>query len=38
MGESLGSGVAMSVARDVKPMALVLRSPFTSMADVAAHH
>jgi hypothetical protein len=38
MGESLGTGVALSAARDVDPMAVVLRSPFTSMADVAAHH
>lgn len=38
MGESLGTGVAVAVAVDVQPMALVLRSPFTSIADVAAHH
>jgi fermentation-respiration switch protein FrsA (DUF1100 family) len=38
MGESLGTGVVLSAARDVHPMAVVLRSPFTSMADVAAHH
>jgi len=37
-GESLGTGVAVRLAVDVRPMALVLRSPFTSMADVAAHH
>jgi hypothetical protein len=38
LGESLGTGVAVALARDVRPMAVVLRSPFTSMADVAAHH
>jgi hypothetical protein len=38
LGESLGSGVAVRLAAEVRPMALVLRSPFTSMADVAAHH
>jgi len=38
LGESLGTGVAAALAADVKPMAVVLRSPFTSMADVAAHH
>ena len=37
-GESLGTGVAVILAAEVKPMAVVLRSPFTSMADVAAHH
>jgi hypothetical protein len=38
MGESLGTGVAVALAVEVKPMAVVLRSPFTTMADVAAHH
>jgi hypothetical protein len=38
IGESLGTGVAMALAAEVKPLAVVLRSPFTSMADVAAHH
>jgi len=38
MGESLGTGVAVALAAEVNPMAVVLRSPFTSMADVAAHH
>ena len=37
-GESLGTGVAVALARDAPPFAIVLRSPFTSMADVAAHH
>jgi len=38
MGESLGTGVAVALATEVSPLALVLRSPFTSMADVAAYH
>jgi hypothetical protein len=37
-GESLGTGVAVALARDANPLAVVLRSPFTSVADVAAHH
>ena len=38
LGESLGSGVAVQLAVESTPAALVLRSPFTSIADVAAHH
>jgi len=38
LGESLGTGVAVAIAGEAKPMAVVLRSPFTSVADVAAHH
>ena len=38
LGESLGSGVAVALALEAKPLALILRSPFTSIADVAAHH
>ena len=38
LGESLGTGVAVALAIDVRPLAVVLRSPFTSMTDVAAHH
>lgn len=38
LGESLGSGVAVALAAEREPDALILRSPFTSMADVAAHH
>ena len=38
LGESLGTGVAVALASESPPAALVLRSPFTSMADVAAHH
>ena len=37
-GESLGSAVAISLALDRAPAALVLRSPFTSMADVGRFH
>jgi hypothetical protein len=37
-GESLGTGVAVGLAAEREPFALVLRSPFTSMADVAAQH
>jgi fermentation-respiration switch protein FrsA (DUF1100 family) len=37
-GESLGTAVAVSLATTHPPAALVLRSPFTSMTDVASHH
>jgi len=37
-GESLGSGVAVQLAIESPPAALVLRSPFTSIADVGARH
>ena len=37
-GESLGTGVAVALAVEQPPAALVLRSPFTSMADVGAFH
>ncbi len=37
-GESLGTAVAVQLAVEHPPRALVLRSPFASMADVAAHH
>ena len=37
-GESLGSGVAVALAVERPPGALVLRSPFTSLADVGRHH
>jgi fermentation-respiration switch protein FrsA (DUF1100 family) len=37
-GESLGAAVAVALAVDHPPAALVLRSPFTSMADVGQHH
>jgi fermentation-respiration switch protein FrsA (DUF1100 family) len=37
-GESLGSGVAVGLAAEHHPAALVLRSPFASMADVGQFH
>lgn len=37
-GESLGTAVAVELAVDHPPAALVLRSPFTSMTDVGRHH
>ena len=37
-GESLGAAVAASLAVEAPPAALILRSPFTSMTDVAAVH
>ena len=37
-GESLGTAVAIDLTVEHPPAALVLRSPFTSMADVGQHH
>jgi fermentation-respiration switch protein FrsA (DUF1100 family) len=37
-GESLGAAVAVELATAVPPAALVLRSPFTSLVDVARLH
>jgi fermentation-respiration switch protein FrsA (DUF1100 family) len=37
-GESLGAAVAVQLAVERPPMALVLRSPFTSLADVGRAH
>ncbi|MDO3637403.1 alpha/beta hydrolase [Mycolicibacterium arseniciresistens] len=37
-GESLGAAVALGLAVDVPPAALILRSPFTSLADAGAVH
>lgn len=37
-GESLGAAVAIGLAVEVPPAALVLRSPFTSLPDVASLH
>lgn len=37
-GESLGAGVAIGVARERPPAALVLRSPFVSLPEVASVH
>jgi uncharacterized protein len=38
LGESLGGGVATGLATHTMPDALVLRSPFTSLADMARTH
>jgi fermentation-respiration switch protein FrsA (DUF1100 family) len=38
LGESLGTGVAVALAIERQPDALILRSPYTSMADVAHYH
>ncbi len=35
-GESLGTGVAVHLARETAPAALVLEAPFSSIADIAA--
>jgi len=37
-GESLGSGVVAALQRRHPPAGMVLRSPFTELADVGAHH
>lgn len=37
-GESLGTGVAVRLATERSPGALILRSPFTSLIDVGRHH
>ncbi len=37
-GESLGTAVASELASEHPPAALILRSPFTSMADVGQYH
>ena len=37
-GESLGAAVAVELATESPPAALILRSPFTSLADVAGVH
>lgn len=37
-GESIGAAVATGLAVQHPPSALILRSPFTSLADVASHH
>ena len=37
-GESLGAAVAVRLAVDFPPAALILRSPFSSMASVGARH
>lgn len=37
-GESLGTGVVAALSARIRPAAMVLRSPFTELADVGAHH
>ena len=37
-GESLGAAVAVRLATETSPFALVLRSPFTSMTEIGRHH
>jgi hypothetical protein len=37
-GESLGAAVAIATARQNPPATLILRSPFTSLQDVASEH
>jgi len=37
-GESLGSGVVTALAVERPPFALILRSPFTSFAEIGSHH
>ena len=37
-GESLGTGVAVQIAADHQIAALILESPYTSVADVAQYH
>ena len=37
-GESLGAGVAVRLAAAQPPAALIMRSPFTSLADIASVH
>ncbi len=37
-GESLGAGVAIALATEEPPSALILRSPFVSLPDVASVH
>lgn len=38
LGESLGSGVAVALALDRPPAALILRSPYTSMTELGQYH
>jgi fermentation-respiration switch protein FrsA (DUF1100 family) len=38
LGESLGAGVVVALQAEVPPAGMLLRSPFTSLADVGAHH
>lgn len=38
LGESLGTGVVAALQAERAPAGVVLRSPFTELADVGAHH
>jgi len=38
LGESLGAGVVAALQARTPPAAMVLRSPFTELADVGSHH
>ncbi|WP_454857866.1 alpha/beta hydrolase [Promicromonospora soli] len=38
LGESLGTGVVAALQAEVRPAGVLLRSPFTSFADLGAHH
>jgi fermentation-respiration switch protein FrsA (DUF1100 family) len=37
-GESLGSAVAVTLSAERPPLALILRSPFTSLVEMGRHH
>jgi len=37
-GESLGAAVAVELATEFQPSAMILRSPFSSMTRIGAHH
>ena len=37
-GESLGTGVAVHLAAEERPFALILRSPYTSLTELGRHH
>ena len=37
-GESLGSAVALRLAVEHRPAGLILKSPFTSLADIGRYH
>ena len=37
-GESLGTGIAVQLATTIKAKAIILETPYTSMADVAQQH
>jgi len=37
-GESIGAAMAVQMATEYKPAAMILEAPFTSLADVGVHH